>query len=63
MSCSLKSFLKIFLELQATKKSNKLESEREKKERIAREGKKYWEKFAHILPDETFRVWKVYSKY
>jgi hypothetical protein len=46
-------------ELQATKKPVKQETEREKKERIAREGKKYWEKFSQILPDETFRVWKV----
>jgi dynein regulatory complex protein 1 len=28
----------------STKKQVKQESEREKKERIAREGKKYWEK-------------------
>ena len=49
----------IYLELQATKKPVKQETERERKERIAREGKKYWEKFSQILPEETFRVWKV----
>jgi len=39
----------------------KQESEREKKERIAKEGKKYWEKLTKVLPDRTFRVWNVLS--
>jgi len=32
------------LEMMSTKRTVKIESEREKKERIAKEGKKYWEK-------------------
>lgn len=32
------------------KKSLKQLSEREKKERIAKEGKKYWEKLTQVLP-------------
>lgn len=46
----------------STKKQVKQESEREKKERIAREGKKYWEKLTQVLPDRTFRVWRVLEK-
>jgi dynein regulatory complex protein 1 len=30
--------------MKSTKKAVKIESERDKKERIAKEGKKYWEK-------------------
>lgn len=45
-----------------TKKSLKQLSEREKKDLIAREGKKYWEKMTQALPDRTFRVWKVLDK-
>jgi hypothetical protein len=37
----------------------KIETARETKERIAREGKKYWEKLTQVLPEKTFRVWKV----
>lgn len=36
-----------------------MESARETKERIAREGKKYWEKLTQVLPPKTFRVWKM----
>ncbi len=42
-----------------THKQQKQESERERKERIARIGKKYWENLTHVLPDRTFRIWKV----
>jgi dynein regulatory complex protein 1 len=49
------------------KKSSKQVSEREKKEKIAREGKKYWENLTEVLPRRTFRVWglldKLLSKY
>lgn len=45
-----------------TKKSLKQLSEREKKEHIAREGKKYWENLTQVLPERTFRVWKVLDK-
>jgi dynein regulatry complex protein 1 len=45
-----------------TKKSLKQLSEREKKDLIAREGKKYWEKMTQALPDRTFRIWKVLDK-
>lgn len=44
------------------KKSLKQLSEREKKERIAKEGKKYWEKLTQVLPERTFRIWKVLDK-
>jgi len=46
----------------STKRTVKQETEREKKERIAREGKKYWEKLTQVLPDRTFRVWKILDK-
>lgn len=29
---------------------------------MAREGKKYWEKLTHVLPERTFRIWKVLDK-
>lgn len=45
-----------------TKKSLKQLSQREKKDLIAREGKKYWEKMTQVLPDRTFRIWKVLDK-
>jgi dynein regulatory complex protein 1 len=45
--------------MKSTKRVVKVESEREKKERIAKEGKKYWEKLTQVLPDETIRVWQV----
>lgn len=45
-----------------TKRSLKQLSEREKKDLIAREGKKYWEKMTQVLPDRTFRVWKILDK-
>jgi len=38
------------------------ENEREKKERIAREGKAYWTKLTHVLPDHTIRIWRVLDK-
>jgi len=41
------------------KKKMKQESEREKKERIAREGRKYWERLTQALPEHSLRVWKV----
>jgi len=41
------------------KKQQKQESERERKERIARKGKQYWENLTNVLPARTFRVWKV----
>ncbi len=44
------------------KKSIKQLSEREKKEHIAREGKKYWINMTQVLPERTFRVWKVLDK-
>jgi len=44
------------------KRSVTKETEREKKERIAREGKKYWERLTHVLPEHTFRIWKVLDK-
>ena len=44
------------------KKSIDQLSEREKKEHIAREGKKYWEKLTQVLPERTFRIWKVLDK-
>ncbi|KRX03875.1 hypothetical protein PPERSA_04753 [Pseudocohnilembus persalinus] len=50
------------LEMISNKKIQKVESEREKKEKIAREGKKYWEKLTHVLPERTFRIWKVLDK-
>jgi len=40
----------------------KVETEKEKKERLAREGKKYWEKLTHVLPDHTFRIWQVLDR-
>lgn len=43
----------------SSKRAVKVESERQKKERIAKEGKKYWEKLTQVLPERTFRVWKV----
>lgn len=46
----------------STKKLQKVESERERKEKIAREGKKYWEKLTQVLPERTFRVWKVLDR-
>jgi dynein regulatory complex protein 1 len=44
------------------KKSITKETEREKKERIAREGKKYWEKLTFVLPEHTFRIWKILDR-
>jgi len=29
---------------------------------LGKEGKKYWEKLTHVLPDHTFRVWQVLDK-
>jgi hypothetical protein len=55
----LGTFRILILEMKSTKKAVKVESERDKKERIAKEGKKYWEKLTQVLPDETLRVWKV----
>lgn len=49
------------LERTAKKSLNQL-SEREKKERIAKEGKKYWEKLTQALPERTFRIWRVLDK-
>lgn len=45
-----------------TKRSLKQLSEREKKDLIAREGKKYWEKMTQVLPERTFRIWKILDK-
>lgn len=45
-----------------TKKSLKQLSDREKKDLIAREGKKYWEKMTQVLPERTFRVWRVLER-
>jgi len=50
------------LESLHAKKAITKETEREKKERIAREGKKYWEKLTHVLPEHTLRIWKVLDK-
>lgn len=47
------------IEKENTKKTANQETEREKKERIAREGKKYWEKLTQVLPERTFRIWNV----
>lgn len=38
------------------------ETQKEKKERIAREGKKYWEKLTQVLPEKTLKVWKILDK-
>ncbi|KAL4463401.1 hypothetical protein ABPG72_011613 [Tetrahymena utriculariae] len=50
------------LEKESSKKAVKQETEREKKERIAREGKKYWEKLTQVLPERTFRIWNVLDR-
>lgn len=50
---------KKMLESHISKGANKIETARETKERIAREGKKYWEKLTQVLPEKTFRVWKM----
>ena len=50
---------KKLLESHISKGAAKVETARETKERIAREGKKYWEKLTQVLPPKTFRVWKV----
>jgi dynein regulatory complex protein 1 len=47
------------LEKLSSKRAVKQETERQKKERIAKVGKKYWEKLTQVLPERTFRVWKV----
>ena len=47
------------LEKTTKKKTVKIETEREKKQRIAREGKRYWEKLTQVLPEKTFRIWRV----
>ncbi|EGR34385.1 hypothetical protein IMG5_013690 [Ichthyophthirius multifiliis] len=53
---------KHMLESQSSKKAVKQETQREIKERIAREGKKYWEKLTQVLPARTFRIWNVLDK-
>lgn len=50
------------IQMMSTKKHVKQETEREKKERMARLGKSYWEKLTQVLPPRTFRVWKVLDK-
>jgi len=50
---------KKMLEQHISKGAAKIETARETKERIAREGKKYWEKLTQVLPEKTFRVWKM----
>jgi len=42
------------------KASNKVE--RERKEKDAKEEKVLWEKLTYVLPDHTFRIWKVLDK-
>jgi len=39
-----------------------VETVKEKKERLAKENKRYWESLTHVLPDHTFRVWQVLDK-
>jgi dynein regulatory complex protein 1 len=43
----------------STKKATKKETQREIKERLARDGKHHWERLTQVLSEETFRVWKV----
>ncbi len=38
------------------------ESDREKKERIARQGKMYWTKLTQVLPEKTLNVWGTLDK-
>ncbi|CAD8071663.1 unnamed protein product [Paramecium sonneborni] len=50
------------IEKMSSRRAAKQETERQKKERIAKEGKKYWEKLTQVLPEKTFRVWRILDK-
>ncbi|KAM3146339.1 hypothetical protein pb186bvf_001684 [Paramecium bursaria] len=53
---------KQYLEKMSSRRAAKQETERQKKERIAKEGKKYWEKLTQVLPERTFNVWRILDK-
>ena len=53
---------KKILEQMNKKKSVIQETERQKKERIAKIGKNYWTKLTQVLPEKSLNVWKTLDK-